>query len=72
MNKKRMKWEFEFLIDRCNCSQKSLEITPEEAEAMNKEFGYKGTAHEIKPVKPSCTPEMCFPNLYKLLMEKEA
>ena len=71
MNKKQMKWEFEFLIGRCNCSRKSLKITPEEAEEMNKLFESKGTANEIKPVKPSCTPKQCFPSLYKFLMEKE-
>lgn len=59
--------EFCMMIDRCECSRASLRITPEEAKEMQKRCLYS-----FKPIEPSCTPERCFPNLYKLLHPKGA
>jgi hypothetical protein len=67
--KKEMVREFEMLIDRCGCSRASITITPEEAKRMTEEFTEKGKypQYKIDPVKASCTPERCFPELVKFL-----
>jgi len=57
----KMRREFRILIDRCSCSRASLIITPEEAKLMS-EIGISVSSHV-----PNCTPEKCFPNLYKFL-----
>ena len=72
MNLRKARLEFCMLVDRCGCSRASLRITPEEAKKMNRIFTENGKypQYTVEPVEPSCTPEKCYPELYKLLFPK--
>lgn len=65
--KQEMWKEFCMMIDRCECSRANLRLTQEEIDKINTDGSIS-----VKPVEPSCTPERCFPNLYKLLHPKGA
>lgn len=58
-NFNKLRFEFRFLIDRCECSRAGTFLAPKEAQ----KFG-------VKPSPPSCTPSKCFPTLYKILYPK--
>jgi len=55
------RWEFCFLIRNCSCSRACLSIEEWEVEDA-KEMGI-----DLVKTEPTCTPEKCFPNLYKQL-----
>jgi DNA-directed RNA polymerase subunit RPC12/RpoP len=68
MMKKKLMWkEFCLLIQYCGCSRASLRVSEEEA----KDWTKRGLGH-FDAVEPRCTPEKCFPNLYKHLRPKGA
>ena len=62
---RKIRKEFEILINRCGCSRASLHITKEEAKEMTETF-----ETEVRPCIPHCTPKKCFPTLYNLLYPK--
>lgn len=68
MDEKKLMWkEFCMLVDRCGCSRASLRLTQDEIDRINTDGSIN-----ITPVEPSCTPERCFPTLYKYLHPKGA
>lgn len=62
---KKLRKEFEILINRCGCSRASLHITEKDAKEMSETFETK-----VRPCVPHCTPKKCFPTLYNLLYPK--